>query len=298
MNRSLIRNCWVVVYLGLGVGCSAQKSSAPASKAAAPVVSSISLTRSIVIPAKTVANASSISGDSGTLTMTEGGSDELAEGPVTFEVLPGTNGFIVADPLRKRVVFYDATGKFQYDLVVYFPPESLRALPNNSLSIVNYSTSERYIYDSDGAGAYKTPRLATPSDPDPDKEDSGIAKLLGPHAGSVEILPRPGVETPPIAVNFPSPMETMVSIRRLGSDSRNRTYVAIEAGKQGDTVSVRKLIRKYTADGQDLVEIGDVPLDYAVHPRDEFRLRDGVLYQLMPKATEVRINVWDTNSKP
>ena len=52
------------------------------------------------------------------------------------------------------------------------------------------------------------------------------------------------------------------------------------------------------AQGESLVEIPDIPLDYYVHPADEFRMSGGVLYQLMPKAAEVRINMWDTNSRP
>jgi hypothetical protein len=90
----------------------------------------------------------------------------------------------------------------------------------------------------------------------------------------------------------------MVSVRRLGTDVRQRTYVAIEAAFPGPRVDVRKIVRQYAPGGQLLAEMLDVPLDYAVHPVDEFRIRDGVVYQLMPKSTEVRINIWDTNSRP
>ena len=41
-----------------------------------------------------------------------------------------------------------------------------------------------------------------------------------------------------------------------------------------------------------------MPLDYFVHPEDEFRMRGAVLYQLMPERSELRINMWDTNPKP
>ena len=125
-----------------------------------------------------------------------------------------------------------------------------------------------------------------------------MAQLESGNLATVNAQPRAGSETAPVPVRFEAVGETMVSVRRLGMDARQRTYVAIEAAFPGQRVDVRKIVRKYAGQGENLVEILDIPLDYLVQPVDEFRIRDGVLYQLMPKASEVRINIWNTSSRP
>jgi hypothetical protein len=88
----------------------------------------------------------------------------------------------------------------------------------------------------------------------------------------------------------------MVSLEKLGTDSRGRIYAALETASRDDEVAVEKLVRKYGKDGTLLAEISDVPLDYFVAPLREFRLRGTSLYQLLPKRGDVQINVWDTAS--
>lgn len=285
--------------LAVAAGCSSKDSATPkTAPAAVPAkATAIPLTRSVTIPARVVADPTVAPGDAGLLTMTEGGDDEPPEGPTTFDVLPD-GGFVIADPLRQRIAFYDAAGKFRFDLLIYFSAERLRVLPNNALSIVRYQTGERYIFEADSAGHYGAPRLATDRDPDLDAADGGVARLESGNQAMVSSQPAPGSETAPVAVRFEAVGEDMVSVRRLGSDARQRTYVAMEAAFPGQRVDVRKIVRKYAGQGENLVEIVDIPLDYFVHPVDEFRIRDGVLYQLMPKSSEVRINIWDTNSRP
>ena len=282
----------------LAAGCSSRETASKAPPPAAPAKASpLSLTRAVTIPAAVVADPARAQGSPGILTLSEGGDDELPEGPTTFDVL-SDGGFVIADPLRQRLVFYDPSGQFRFDLVIHFSAERVRALPNNALSVVRYQTGERYIYQADSAGQYQPPRLATANDPDPDAADAGVAKLESRNLATVSAAPSPNSETVPVPVRFDAVGEEMVSVQRLGLDARLRTYVAIEAGFPGERVDVRTIVRKYTGQGQPLAEIADIPLDYFAHPVDEFRMRDGVLYQLMPKASEVRINMWDTNSRP
>ncbi len=93
--------------------------------------------------------------------------------------------------------------------------------------------------------------------------------------------------------------EGMASIEKLGRDAKGRVYVAIETPIAGDEIAVRKVIRKYAADGTLLAEIRDVPLDYFVEPVREFRIKgDGKVYQLAPGANLVSINIWDTARIP
>jgi len=288
----------LVCALLLAVGCSSKETASKAPPPAAPAKASpLSLTRSVTIPAAVVSDPATAQGSPGVLTLSEGGDDELPEGPTTFDVL-SDGGFVIADPLRQRLVFYDPSGQFRFDLLIHFSAERVRALPNNALSVVRYQTGERYIYQADTAGQYQAPRLATANDPDPDAADAGVAKLESRTLATVSAASSPNSETVPVPVRFDAVGEEMVSVRRLGLDARLRTYVAIEAAFPGERVDVRTIVRKYTGQGQPLAEIADIPLDYFAHPVDEFRMRDGVLYQLMPKASEVRINMWDTNSRP
>jgi hypothetical protein len=282
----------------LAAGCSGKETATNAPPQAAPAKASpLSLTRSVTIPAAVVPDPATVQGNPGALTLSEGGDDELPEGPTTFDVL-SDGGFVIADPLRQRLVFYDSSGKFRFDLLIHFPAERVRALPYNALSVVRYQTGERYIYQADSAGQYQPPRLAAANDPDPDAADAGVAKLETRNLATVNAVPSPNTETVPVPVRFDAVGEEMVSVRRLGLDARLRTYVAIEAAFPGQRVDARTIVRKYTGQGEPLIEIADIPLDYFAHPVDEFRMRDGILYQLMPKASEVRINMWDTNSRP
>ena len=253
--------------------------------------------RSIAIPARTVLDPSTAPAEPAILTLSEDDEDEEAEGPSSFDVFPD-GGFVITDPLRKRIVFYDAAGRYRNELQIFVSAERLRVLPNNALSVVRHQTGLRYIFETDGAGRYKAARPAAASDLDPDALDAGTAKLLDPQNGAVSALARQGTEVAPIAIRFEAPGESMVSIRRLGSDSRNRTYVAIESASAGERVDVRRTIRKYSAQGESLVQISDIPLDHGVYPADEFRVREGVVYQMVVKPAEVRLNVWDTNATP
>lgn len=287
----------IVISLALFTACSNSDKTSTKAPAAPAKPSAIALTRSVTIPTAVAADPALVQGNNGVLTLSEGGDDELPEGPTTFDVL-SDGGFVIADPLRQRLVFYDPSGQFRFDLVVHFSAERLRVLPENTLSVVRYQTGDRYIYQADNSGQYQPPRLATAQDPDPDAADAGVARLEGRNLATVNAQPAANTESAPVPVRFDAIGEEMVSLRRLGLDARQRTYVVIEAAFPGQRVDVRKLVRKYTAQGQALVEIADIRLDYYVHPVDEFRLRDGVLYQLMPKAAETRINIWDTNARP
>lgn len=276
----------------LCIGCSSTAPPAP-KPASAVKPSPLAMTRFVSISARIAADVQQDPGNPGLLAFTDNGDDERAEGPSTFDVLPD-GGFVIADPLRQRIAFYDSTGKFRFDLLIYFGAERLRVLPGNALSIVRAQTGQRYIYGVDSAGHYQPPRLAKPEDPDRDAEDEGAARLESPNAATVSA----NGQTAPVRVLFEAPGESLVSIRRLGVDARGRTYVALSTAAPGDRVDVLTVIRKYAGPGEQLAEIADAPSVALVHPTDEFRMRDGTVYQLQPKGSEVRINIWDTNARP
>jgi hypothetical protein len=291
---------WIPIFCVVALGACSHKedaSSKSGPSASNGKAKAVALTRSVTIPARVVADPSAAPTDPGMLTISEGGEDEPPEGPTSFD-LSSDGGFLIADPLRQRIVFYDAAGKFRSDLLIYFQAERLRVLPNNALSAVRHETGERYIFDVDSSGHYAAPRVATDRDADLDAGDAGVVKLVNGNQATVTGQPSASAENPMVNVGFSAIGESMVSVRRLGVDVRQRTYVAIEAAFPGQRVDVRKIVRLYSGNSQALSEMLDIPLDYLVHPVDEFRIRDGVLYQLMPKSSEVRINIWDTNSRP
>jgi hypothetical protein len=276
----------------LCIGCSSTTPPVP-KPAAAVKPSPLSMTRFVSIPARVAADVQQDPGNPGLLSFTDSGDDERAEGPSTFDVLPD-GGFVIADPLRQRIAFYDAAGKFRFDLLIYFGAERLRVLPGNALSIVRAQTGQRYIYELDASGHYQPPRLAKPEDPNRDADDEGAARLESPNAATVSA----NGQNSPVRVLFEAPGESLVSIRRLGADARGRTYVALSIAAPGDRVDVLSVIRKYAGPSEQLAEITDAPTVALVHPTDEFRIRDGIVYQLQPKGGEVRINIWDTNARP
>jgi len=299
MSRGRGSFCPAVLLAFLGAACSRNNPTQPKNQIPPPSgkATPVALTRSIVIPARVAANPSGAPPEAGVLTLSEGGDDELAEGPTSFDLMQD-GGFVVGDPLQKRLAFYDAAGKFRSEAQIAFAAERVRVLPNNALSVVQFQTGDRYILEPNASGQYSVPRPATTGDPDLDAADAGVVSLSSGSQATVSSLPSAANEVPVLNIRYLALGENMVSVRRLGQDVRGRTYVAIEAAFPGQRVDVRKIVRLYSGNGENLAEITDIPLDYLVHPVDEFRIRDGVVLQLMPKASEVRINIWDTNARP
>lgn len=189
--RTALAALFGIVLCSACAACSKRADDTKSAGAAPVKPTGVSVTRSVSLPVQVITDPSKTSADPATLTISEADDDETAEGPSTFDVRPD-KGFVVADPLRQRVVFYDAAGKYQQELLLSMAPQHVRVLPDNALSIVRYQTGQRYIYEMDAAGQYKAPRLATPSDPDLDAEDGGESNLNGPQSGIVRPLPLRG----------------------------------------------------------------------------------------------------------
>jgi hypothetical protein len=94
-------------------------------------------------------------------------------------------------------------------------------------------------------------------------------------------------------VVFDGDGERLASIQSLGTDSTGYTYVLLEVGKLAPGLHIRRIARKYAADGHIAAEVRDIPNQRDVSPTAEFRVRDGVLYQLVVAANQTSINQWD-----
>jgi hypothetical protein len=205
-------------------------------------------------------------------------------------------GFLVSDPLRRRLVSYNAGGAFRWELPIQYCAERVRVLANGDLETVNTVDSVRYIHVRDARGNFGAPQPAPAGQVSPDDADAGEAKLVNAAHGTIGDFPGSGTAGAPLEVFFEAPGRRMISLRRLGRDAQGNSYVAIESGAASATIDVQTIIRKYSPGGQAIAEIQGLATDPVIQPAEPFRQRAGILYQLAPLSKEVRIQVWDTNT--
>ncbi|HTX36045.1 MAG TPA: hypothetical protein VME43_13535 [Bryobacteraceae bacterium] len=264
-----------IILLGLRV------SSQPHRGAAAAAV--LTATRVIQLPVSYIENGD-VPRDR--LALSAGAEDELPDGPASFDVTPD-GGVVLTDPLKQRLVYFSSEGRFVKDVALSFRPRQVWLADNGTPRV---EAAGGMWLEPTGDGQARE----TGFQPDAPKPDS--ARRTGPDRGFV-LGDAPGMaEKAGFPVLVP---EGLASIEKLGRDAKGRVYVALEEPIPGDEIDVRKVIRKYAADGTLLAEIRDVPLDYFVDPVREFRIKsDGKVYQLVPRQNLVAINVWDTSVVP
>lgn len=86
--------------------------------------------------------------------------------------------------------------------------------------------------------------------------------------------------------------ESFGSISYLGTDSDQNIYIVVEELLPGDTIQVRKEVRKYTARGKQIAEI-PINIDYVAHPEKELILdEDGTVYHLLPLKDHLIVQKW------
>jgi hypothetical protein len=230
----------------------------------------------LVTPNKDEASEKSID----TLLVSEGGSDELPEGPAGFDVFED-GSFLIADPLRQRLAVFDPNGKFLRALNIGFAADEVTITQRDSIQVRQANTGDIYAVDRTGRPSLKGRTQ---------ESETRKARLLSGTTAEVEKRLPAGA---PLKITFNKPGLRLLSIESLAADDESNTYVALEATASGQVVDVRKYVRRYSADGKLICEISDIPLDYYVRPVDEFRVRKGILYHLSPARSELQINQWD-----
>lgn len=273
---------WLV--LSCALLASGSVSGAPTPQA---TVREISLTRVIRIPVTVLGAqgaAPAAQGSTATLMVSTGGQDELPEGPSGFDVLDdGT--FVIADPLRSRIVLFDSQGAFRQEWNIGFAADSITAIPNGLVLVREASTGQLHVFSREGQPRPgERAELPAPAE----------ARLLSATTGTVTRPAAGGARGGPLAIQFDTAGMRLLSLQSIGTDGEGNSYVALEVTKGGEAIEVSKYVRKYTADGKLASEIADLPLDYYVPPVDELRVHNGIVYQLMTTNSEVRINMWDT----
>ncbi|HUB32964.1 MAG TPA: hypothetical protein VMA31_08045 [Bryobacteraceae bacterium] len=255
---------------------------------------SIPVTRSLSLPVEQPANPDA-AGNKAALTLSAGGADELPEGPTGFDIMQD-GGFLITDPLRGRLVSYDANGAFRWELPIQYSAETIRIRENGDLETVNAVDSRRYIHTRDARGNFGPPQPAPAGLIAATEADAGQAKLINAAHGTITDVPGAAGSGTPLEVFFEAQGRRMVSLRRLGRDAQGNSYVAIESGAASSTIDVQTVIRKFAPDGRAIAELQGLSSEPVVQPVEAFRQQGGVVYQMAPLANEVRIQIWDTNA--
>ena len=222
------------------------------------------------------------------LMLSAGGEDELPQGPQSFEVLDDA-GLVIADPLQRRLVFYDSLGNYLDQWNIGFPVNSISHFNDEFFQVIKATSGDTLLVDNTGQVYAADARTRGTS---PEKQ-LGETKLLGLNRGVIKRPKTRGGESGAIEIDFNSDSTKMIALQDLGMDSEGNSFVALETthGRSG-AIDIIKFIRQYSPDGRLLSQINDISLDYFVCPRDEFRVRDGFVYQLQPKQTELLVHVW------
>ena len=248
----------------------------------------VALTRTLRIPVFRLTDASSndpAHRNGAALAIWPGAMDEAPEGPSGFDVFDD-GSVVVADPMLRRLVVYDAGGSFLRACPLEFPPDSVKVTPDGLLLVRQANTGEMHMLDRDGKTHAET--TALPDEP--------MARVLSANSGTVPGIGRGAPSV--ITVHFDEPGSTLLSLERIAGRPGAETFVAVEStvpGESSDSISLRKSVRRYSAAGVLLSESAAIPLDYYVLPVDELRVCKGVIYQLLTTPVEVHINEWDTN---
>lgn len=218
------------------------------------------------------------------LTVDVGAEDELPQGPQSFEVLED-GGLVIADPLRQRIVFYDSLGNYIDAWHIGFSANHVARMEDGFLNVVSATTGESFLLDETG-------RLSLLPSSRGEQADERTTKMLGLNKGVIAGPKTRGAQSPAIEINFSSDSTQMISMQNLGVDAEGNTYVALETTHGQETIDIIKYIRIYSADGKLLYQINDISLDYYIHPNDEFRIKNGMIYQMQPRQSELLIQLW------
>jgi hypothetical protein len=223
------------------------------------------------------------------LVLAPGAEDELPRGPQGFDVLHD-GGFVVADPLRDRLAFYDSAGAYGGDLALGMAVMSVTVLDDGQLEVREALTGDYFVVDELGR-AQRIPETVRAARATTQQGEAVLDRQTGA-GGQLTWTNTRGEPAGTLQVTLDREDRRMVSLRGLRTADRGNAYVSIEATRGGEVIDVEKIVRAYDDQGNPVLEIRDIPLDYYVHPVNELRVRDGRVYQLFTTEEQVLIHVW------
>jgi hypothetical protein len=270
----------------LAAGCTGVPGTAEAPR-------NVTLTRTIRIPVTSVTDAAAVEAQSAAperLLVRPGDEDELPHGPTGFDVR-ADGSIVITDPLRERLMFVGSEGGYVGQAELGFEPSSVTLGEGEGMRVLSEATGGAYALESASAA----PRMLPPVEATRTAAAEDRVTLASPTQARVALAEAGARGIAEIDVRFEEEGARLVSVGSLGADAEGSTYVVLETTRGGATVDVSKRVRKYSPEGKLVAEITDVEIDYFVHPVDEFRVQDGLVYQLVPREDEVLIRIWDTN---
>jgi hypothetical protein len=220
--------------------------------------------------------------------------EEPAEGPATFDVFDD-GGFVVADPLANRLVTYDPRGQFRTTIGIGVPASKVSIVNAQTFAIEVASSGEDITFSVSGRKMPQhTETRSLQSDSAPD------VRLSGSHTGVISWADTRDINdtrSPTITVELGQTDQRLASLGIVDTHRSGDTFVALESGDSRglNLESITLIVRRYDPNGNLVAQIPEIPNAYYVMPNTQFRVRQGVVYQLQPKRHEVLINVWDTN---
>lgn len=247
------------------------------------------MTASVKIPVVRIDTDPQTRGDAlGPLTIRIERQDREPEGPQSFDVLPDGR-FVIADPLRDRLVVYEPGGKAQREIPIGGAARVVAAVGSEAVRIVSAVDGTAHTFDFKGreqpatrGAESQTPRAAVKLDDD----RSGSVQWTSTRSD--------GRRPADLRVLIDEAKNRLASLQIIAVDEEQRPYIAVEAAdRSGRSLeSLSKTVRRYSPGGALEAEVRKIPIDYYIVPVTEFRVVGGVLYQLMPRQDAVFINVW------
>jgi hypothetical protein len=236
------------------------------------------------------------------LILLDGGDDELPGGPQGFDVLENRS-FVVADPLRKRLAFFDSTGSYLASCPLGFPVTSVTRV-GNQFEVRDLQSGDWYrarLLEGLGQSECIVEEAPPESIGLRSAEEGGEATLdrSARNVGTIDWTLGARADRTPLEVTYESDSTRMVSLQGVGPVSGaarglgdELMVVAIEAATPAETIQLRKDVRVYDESNRLVAAVSDVPIDYFIPPVNEFRVLGTRLYQLYVKRDGVRIKIW------
>jgi hypothetical protein len=217
--------------------------------------------------------------------------DELPQGPSGFDVLED-GGFVITDPLRERLVFYDSLGNYRTTWPLGFASDNVKRLSGEQFEISRASTGTQYLVTQEGQAL----RLSQALHPTGTKREAEAIRLGDQHGVIIKSRAQ-GFASDSLDIHFDREDRYLASLRFVGEDNEGFTYVALEAQRKGSkSFDVITIIRKYDKNHTLVGKITDISFkDCYIFPERAFLVKDGIVYQMVPKKDKIEIHVWNTN---
>lgn len=222
------------------------------------------------------------------LEITLGGVDELPRGPQGYAVLP-SGGFVVTDPLRKRLVFYDSLGVYEGAWQIGIPADRV-AYTDGDLLEVRHAYTNTYFRVDEFQALTAIPQDSRSSRIRGDVGRATLDRSTGDR-GTITFQGIRGMEDT-LDVTFSSDEQRMVSLQHLGMTSSGQIFVALEVSGGEAAIDIKKFIRLYDRSGRLLGQSTPITFDNFIMPIDVFNVIGDTVYQLVVEREAVVINVW------